>query len=200
MDRADALLNMIVLSSPGGIEEQEKRGQRNLEVSETLPHPDAADRLLLEQLGFVFGESVDDLFVSVKMPEGWSKKAQEGTGYWTDLLDEQGRIRGSIFYKAAFYDRKADMHLNRRYKASSYIGCDVNGTKIEDEPGKLADYSLHAIQDWDGSIVRTIGHRPRRDYAKADELELLAAQWLEENKPDWENPLAYWNPETTLDA
>jgi hypothetical protein len=200
MDRAEALLNMIAASSPNGIEEQEKNGQSRFAANSTLPRKMNNAQPLLEQLGFVFGDVADELFVNVQMPEGWSKRAQEGTSYWTDLLDERGRVRGAIFYKAAFYDKDAFFRLHQRYSAESYIPCDADGTPIKGDLNKTPDYFLHAIRDWDRSIVHAVGHRRHKDFGTADTLEELAAKWLEENKPDWNNPMAYWNPEATPDA
>ena len=37
---------------------------------------------------------------------------------WSDLVDDKGRKRTSIFYKAAFYDRSAHIGVNRRYGIS----------------------------------------------------------------------------------
>jgi len=61
-------------------------------------------------MGIVFGEKVDDLFTSVTLPEGWHKEATEHA-MWSKLIDDQGRERASIFYKAAFYDRSAFMSI-----------------------------------------------------------------------------------------
>jgi hypothetical protein len=102
--------NFYVAGTPGGIEAQEKAGQVAFETSETLPKD--CPKEALEKLGFVFGEEADDIFVKVKFPDGWKKRAT-GHSMWTDLLDETGKKRGSIFYKAAFYDRKADMTLDK---------------------------------------------------------------------------------------
>ena len=33
---------------------------------------------------------------------------------WSDLLDDKGVKRGSIFYKAAFYDRSAFLRLKEK--------------------------------------------------------------------------------------
>lgn len=101
----------IDLAMPGGIERQEAMGQAAF-VGTKSSLPIECPRAELEALGFVFGEPIDDLFVSVTFPAGWSKKATDHS-MWSDLLDDQGRKRGSIFYKAAFYDRRAFMHLER---------------------------------------------------------------------------------------
>lgn len=96
----------------GYIEAQEARGQRELVESTDLPtdaHGRDAD---FEALGFTFGapHSGDPLFRPATLPEGWRR---EGSGHamWSYIVDNKGRQRVSIFYKAAFYDRKAFMSL-----------------------------------------------------------------------------------------
>jgi hypothetical protein len=100
--------NFLIAATPGGIEAQEAQGQREFVANETLPID--CPKAELEALGFVFGAPVDDLFVSVQFPTGWEKIATDHS-MWSDLVDEAGVTRGSIFYKAAFYDRRAFMRL-----------------------------------------------------------------------------------------
>ena len=101
--------NFLAASTPGGIERQEKEGQESFVASETLPKDmQGCSREKLEKIGFVFGDDIDDLFVSVVMPEGWKKEPTDHS-MWSKLVDEKGRERASIFYKAAFYDRSAHM-------------------------------------------------------------------------------------------
>lgn len=100
--------NFIAASTPGGIEAQEKRGQVEQAKKQTLPQD--LKRAEFEALGFVFGEPLDDLFVNVTFPTGWEKKPTDHS-MWTDIVDETGKKRGAIFYKAAFYDRSAHAYL-----------------------------------------------------------------------------------------
>lgn len=76
-----------------------------------LPKDCPRDDLIL--LGFEFGEELDDLFVSVTPPKGWTLKHKES--YHSYLYDEQGRERGYMFYKGVFYDRCAYLRLLTRY-------------------------------------------------------------------------------------
>ena len=105
--------NFITATTPGGIEAQEKRGQIAETFRDTLPKDGTTgkDREKFERLGFKFKDSADDLFVNVEFPQGWRKQPTEHS-MWTDILDEKGEKRGLIFYKAAFYDRSAHVHLN----------------------------------------------------------------------------------------
>jgi hypothetical protein len=113
--------NFVVASTPGGIEAQEKRGQIEQSLDETLPVDGTsteAQRKEFEALGFVFkmdraaaqSQGRNELFVPVAFPKDWRKKPTEHS-MWTDILDGEGNKRGSIFYKAAFYDRSAHVHL-----------------------------------------------------------------------------------------
>lgn len=119
---AEAWGMMAKGAEPGAaIEAQEARGQRQL-CSQTQQLPTdikPGDLLALKTLGFEFLGPVegDKLFQRVTFPEGWSIKPTDHH-MWSDLLDEKGRKRGGIFYKAAFYDRGAHLHLEVRYRAS----------------------------------------------------------------------------------
>ena len=65
-----------------------------------------------EALGFTFGDpdEGDPMFRPATFPEGWQRKDYDDA-MWSYLVDEYGRDRVSIFYKAAFYDRDAFMSL-----------------------------------------------------------------------------------------
>lgn len=183
--------NFLVAATPGGIEAQEKAGQAALCASAQLPKPTkyhGNTQEQFEKIGIVFGAPVDDLFVSVTLPAGW-KVQPTNHSMWSDLLDEQGRKRAGIFYKAAFYDRKAHMSLSRRYNVSGYLSCDENGAQTDDDNAK---HYLTAITDGD-KVIHVIGHRERRNYEAGDAHQREATVWLRENYPEWEEPTAYWS-------
>lgn len=184
------LENAMVASTPGGIEAQEKAGQTMFVSNATLPKEmlGGCTREMLEAIGIKFGADVDDLFVTAQLPDGWKKRATDHS-MWSDLFDEKGRKRAAIFYKAAFYDRKAHISLCRRYNISVYEACDANGN--------AAEYGKHShmktiVQDC-GVLLHEVGLREDRDYATCDAHEAQAEAWLNEHYPDWRNPLAYWN-------
>lgn len=89
----------------------ESAGQRQLVESTDLPTQGSDDPEFLK-LGFTFGEphAHDPLFRPATLPAGWKKQAKEHA-MGSAVVDEHGRERVSVFYKAAFYDRRADMHL-----------------------------------------------------------------------------------------
>lgn len=172
------LENFVAASTPGGIEAQEAQGQRDFVANETLPIDCPKDEL--EKLGFVFGDPVDDIFVSVQIPEGWTKKPSDHS-MWSYLLDDKGRQRASIFYKAAFYDRNAHMKLDRRF--SFRMNYD------------LEDKMQYQVFDSDKVIFSTdpINRPNPYDWDIDDSQEAIAKNWLAEKYPDWENVSAYWD-------
>jgi len=168
--------NAIISETTGGIEAQEAAGQRSFVANETLPIQ--CPRAELEQIGFVFGKPVDDLFVSVQFPAGWRKQATDHS-MWSDLLDEKGRKRGSIFYKAAFYDRDAFMRINRRYSTV----CTYDNPRVAQ------------IKDGDTIIWQSQPYAGEKtlSFEISEELGGIAETMLTEMFPDWKNPLAYWD-------
>lgn len=110
-DEMEVFLEALVTGNPGQtIMNQEKRGQNTFAASEKLPI--RCPRAELEALGFVFGNPLDDLFIACQFPSGWTKRTTDHS-LWTELIDPNGNVRGSIFYKAAFYDRDAFMSLTK---------------------------------------------------------------------------------------
>lgn len=94
-------------------------GQQELIASESLPtEVSPKERALMERWGFVFGEPYPDdaLFTPVRLPPGWTKAGTDHS-MWSEVHDAKGRNRVDVFYKAAFYDRRARMTLASRYGA-----------------------------------------------------------------------------------
>ncbi len=92
---------------------QEARGQQQLVHSDRLPTELRDDRAAFEALGFVFGtpDADDPLFTPATLPDGWTREAADDHDMWSYVVDTLGRRRVAVFYKAAFYDRRADMHI-----------------------------------------------------------------------------------------
>ena len=114
-DSVDAMLALAVSMGPDGpsgfIEEQERAGQSQLVNSDRLPVDAGEDGDYLA-LGFTFGkpDPSDPLFRPATLPPGWSRRATDHA-MGSEIIDQHGRARVSIFYKAAFYDRKASMYV-----------------------------------------------------------------------------------------
>lgn len=137
------LAGSLSQGTSGYIESMEARGQQELVNSTRLP---AESRGLntgygedgwpeFEALGFRKGEPVegDELFVEATLPDGWSRVSSDHA-MWSYILDERGVRRVGVFYKAAFYDRKASMTLLRP-------GTELASTHIYGE----GDTDLHEV-------------------------------------------------------
>jgi hypothetical protein len=62
------------------------------------------------------------MFRQATLPPGW-KKTGSDHDMWSYVEDERGLRRVAVFYKAAFYDRRADMHAeNVPYSCASQFG------------------------------------------------------------------------------
>lgn len=184
-------------NSAHAIERQEKRGQVALVNSCALPIKfNSGTKEQLEGFGVVFGEPIDDLFCNATLPEGWKKMATDHS-MWSKLIDQQGRERASIFYKAAFYDRDAFINVSRRF---SYCVEPVNGWSDK-------EYDKHqwhcVVTDCETIIWKSEPIGPGPDHSDGDAylnfinekqaLELVGKKWIEEHYPDYRNQAAYWN-------
>jgi len=182
-------VNALVAATPGGIEIQEAQGQQQLVNSSKLPAKKYA-RETLEKFGVVFGEEDEDqLFVNVTLPDGWKLKATDHS-MWSDLLDEQGRMRAAIFYKAAFYDRRASLTLVRRIKVDTgRVGENKREAKVvvneNDKELVLTSYEKAYTKSVDDPF------KPEDDAAEF--VQKQAFDWLAEHYPDWQDLGAYWD-------
>ncbi len=182
----------ITASIPGGIEASEALGQQEVVHSQRLPK----DRLMehreaLGKLGFSFGNDIDDVFIEVKLPEGWQKKATDHS-MWSDLLDEKGRKRAGIFYKAAFYDRSGHMQWRPRFRVDTTLVDGRNRYDLTED--EVAD-CVAVVLDADGTeLYRTEPKQVgKNDYDITQELSSTAHEWLKERYPQCEEPFAHWD-------
>ncbi len=176
-------LATLLTSQDGGIEASEARGQRELVESEVLPKDCAGlrNRPVLEAWGIQICDPVedDDLFIHVKLPEGWKKEASTHS-MWSNLVDDKGRVRAAVFYKAAFYDRKAHINVCTRYRVE---------VEYEPEPGKRR---RGRVLDGSKVIFATDWMDDTAVYP-ADNARDPATTWLNDNKPGWEDPTKHWD-------
>lgn len=119
-DEAEALLFFATALSGGpsaAIEGQEAAGQQEMVNSTVIPtevlHSTEQD---LVALGFTLGPTVDGdpLFREATLPAGWKREGSDHN-MWSYIVDPLGRRRCSVFYKAAFYDRKAHISVTSIY-------------------------------------------------------------------------------------
>lgn len=92
---------------------QERAGQIQLVHSDRLPTDlNGDDQADFEALGFTLGDPDPDdlLFRPATLPDGWRKEPSDHD-MWSYVVDQLGRRRVGVFYKAAFYDRNAHMNL-----------------------------------------------------------------------------------------
>ena len=174
------LIESMVFGTEHVITRMESDGQRQLVQSEVLPTDVSPKcKASLEAAGVKFGEPVngDPIFLNVTLPAGWKKERTDHSVH-SDLLDEQGRKRAGIFYKAAFYDRSAQMHAVSRYGYSYDYERD-DGTATVTDGGK--------------EIYRTEKAEGKERYDRMDAAGKLAAAWLNANYPKWKDADAYWN-------
>jgi hypothetical protein len=104
----DPLLHYLGATADGPtkyITDMEAAGQQQVVASAQIP-TSGSDRL--PELGFVLGEidQRDPMFREATLPIGWSKQGSDHSMH-SYIVDEHGRKRVNIFYKAAFYDRRA---------------------------------------------------------------------------------------------
>lgn len=179
--------NLLVAMMPGGIEMQEKQGQMEQAMAQTLPlnlqNPED-----FKAAGFVFGKPVDDIFQEATFPPGWKKEPTDHS-MWSDIVDDKGRKRGAIFYKAAFYDRSAHAALTPRFYTGVDYGDSDLTARIRDVCG-LVDHKIEGIPqpDWNGDSGLAREACKKRDDA-CEEL----SNWLNTNYPDWYSAGAYWD-------
>lgn len=110
------LLGMHADGQSDYIAGMEAAGQRQLVNSDRLPVDMRVGlngaRSEFEALGFTFGDPDPDdpLFCQATLPDGWRREPSEHD-MWSYIVDETGTRRVEVFYKAAWYDRRAFMRL-----------------------------------------------------------------------------------------
>ncbi|MDD5589210.1 MAG: hypothetical protein PHP92_04100 [Candidatus Nanoarchaeia archaeon] len=104
----------IMGGNPFAIEQQEKRGQEQLCQSSQLPingnfgdtEEYIEEKYNKHNIKIIGKSQNDNLFFDVELPNGWKIVPTEHS-MWSELLNDKGEVIADIFYKAAFYDRKA---------------------------------------------------------------------------------------------
>lgn len=161
---AEALLNPDTF-----ITDQESQGQVELVNSTSLP-TEMGDRTAYEAVGFVFGDPIpgDELFTAATLPAGWKKESTDHA-LWSSVVDQLGRKRVLVFYKAAFYDRKAHMSLSTVYSYAN--DCLENGrTPVLDDAWSTRETYTEALdaiaEQHDERAAEWLRLKPESDYVE----------------------------------
>jgi hypothetical protein len=137
----DPMSHMLVLldgmsggNGSAAIEAMEERGQTELVNSDRLPVDSGNNDEAFIAVGFTFGtvDPDDRLFRPATLPAGWKREGSDHA-MWSYLVDQHGRRRVGVFYKAAFYDRSAHMYLNSRTSYLSTCLYDNTAPVLDDE-------------------------------------------------------------------
>ena len=181
----EGMLAMAIGMSTGnaseGLEAVQNAEQNRARSACRLPRDMRPSKEAFEAIGFKFEDIGDDVLYQATLPEGWTLKSDGG--YWTYLIDEKGRERGSYFYKGAFYDRNGHMNLTQRFHAT-YDNVDP---KDWDSPVKVY------VKDADGTILFEAGQCDKAYSDEYDKLMSKAKDYLKTNYPEWEDASKYWD-------
>lgn len=188
------LAGAFVAGTEAVIEQQERAGQTQFLASEQLPTDlDGDSRADFEAVGFTFGDPTpgDPLFQSASLPNGW-RKTRSDNDLWTHIVDTLGRRRAAVFYKAAYYDRRAFMRLNSLH---NYVSCCVREdaliitddtwatpAAVAEECRALAERAQLGIDTWASHAKRDGENDTTRAYvgqytAERDKYNALAASF-----------------------
>lgn len=183
--KLDGMMALAIAMSTGnaseGLEAVQNAEQCRARSACRLPKKMRPSKEAFENLGFTFQDIDDDVLYQATLPEGWILKSDGG--YWTTLIDEKGRNRGSYFYKGAFYDRSGHMSLSQRFQAT-YDSADPEHWK--------APFTVSA-KDADGTIIFTAGQCEDAFSQDCDDLMSKAEEYLNTNYPEWKDPTKYWD-------
>lgn len=184
---------MGILNQVVGIEEKE--GQCSMIGGTRLPKRiSRVNKTSWEELsqrcGIQIAGDSDELFYQVQLPDGWQIVGGDHP-MWTTLKDDKGRGRALVFYKAAWYDERAELHLCYRYQFVNDHDSDKPNIIVN-----VIDYG----QGPEAEVIHEVGRVSRKHEQDMDmenislenALHVAAKQWLEVNYPDYRNCYAYW--------
>lgn len=180
-DPGSVELTSMLLLATGDVDSvigaQERAGQSQLVHSDRLPTKLHSPRAEFEALGFTFGEPDprDPMFAPATLPDGWKREGSDHA-MWSYIVDQHGRRRASIFYKAAFYDRDAFMGL---IGVSGYVReCVHNGTPIVTDDA-WATRAAVAVAATEAAVY---AEEQRQFWVQHDNAEYVAQHTAERDK------------------
>lgn len=177
------------------VENAERIGQRRLVQSTQLPSDGllGQNRAMWEACGIeiVSPAAGDYLFTEVRLPAGWQKRPTDHH-YWSDLVDDAGRKRGVIFFKAVSYDRRAFLRPVTRFAVDrDFERPDADAAivfQVKDCDTVVFQTDMRPMPDGTGAAFGDALH------AIEEELAAQCVAWLEERDfPDYRNPASYWD-------
>jgi hypothetical protein len=131
--RLDISEKIVIASDTRNIRVQEAQGLRELVDSDLLPtqgllgvHRPKYEAMGIKILDTDTPQDIpqdgtrDPLFCRVELPVGWKKVRHVTDARTSYLIDTQGHVRAVIFYKAAFYDRSADIYIPHPERAAAF--------------------------------------------------------------------------------
>jgi hypothetical protein len=136
------------------ITEQEAAGQSQLVNSEMLPTKAYPDDAAYLAVGVTFGEPDprDPLFRPAVLPEGWKRQGTDHNMH-SKVVDQYGRERISVFYKAAFYDRRADMRLDTPVSYLRGLVWNDGGDPVLDDVWLTPAVAIETLTDLEQSEI-----------------------------------------------
>lgn len=181
----------IKMSQPGGIKAGEAAGAASMLASDNLPKKGLEHREALEQLGFVFGNDVDDVLVAVTLPEGWRKECDSDVdSRHNKLVDSQGRKRAHVFLKTTSYDYTGYVSWQSRFSVNVIVEDGRDKYDLGDDEEALL---VGVVMDVGKEIHRTEAKvSTRSGYKIEDQLRNEARKWLMVEYPDADKPFAHW--------
>lgn len=158
----------------------------------TTLHPDALEKL--EELGIIFVEKIDDLFVKAELPEGWTKEPLDHS-MWSDILDGDGSKRGSIFYKGAFYDRQAHFSLNSRFGVRNIYEESNDELGLEPADAEVRQKVIVFDEKQNEILFENDSWIEPRDWDTQEEISKEMKEKIENLVPNWNHCLKSWEVE-----
>lgn len=183
----------------GNLVSEEMGAQEAAQMKELPNDGTVGQEEVWAKLGFELGEpgeDGDEIFRPVKKaPPGWRLERDRRDGRHMNLLDEAGRKRGSMFVKNAYYDRKANIGLNRRFSIT--YRTIVHGTDYDDPAGigfAVVDQE-HTVYETHHAVCFEFCEPMKEGeerWTYSDRARDACAAWLREHYPDFNDPTAYW--------
>jgi len=194
----------LFAAQPESIEASERAGGQQMLKSTVIPTE--MQRFTTDDLvkfGFIVGDVHEDdpIFRDVTLPPGWTRgDGDNDYGYWTYILDDKGRRRFAIFYKAAFYDRSAHIGIEARFTLREHWDATTSDFMGWHEFTDNATGEVPWKSDEYGQLPETRDRDVMGAYCdKKDAAATAGEEWADENHPDWRDAIGSWLSLTDAD-